>query len=85
MAITHNVPLGSQIDMLAELTPELVIEFPHDDDPMVQRLLRNKRDGIHADYTLAVFENLLKARFDVRSSKLLDGGTRTIFHATRRG
>jgi len=33
-------------------TPEIVIEFPHADDPMVKRLLLNKRDGIHSDYQL---------------------------------
>ena len=85
MAITYNVPLAAQIDMLATLTPELVIEFPHREDPMVQRLLRNKREGIHGDYALPVFEKLLSERFEIRSSRLLDGGTRTIFHGVRRG
>lgn len=84
MAITHNVPVPAQIDMLADLTPELVIEFPHHDDPMVKRLMRNKREGIHSDYSLPEFERALALRFDVRKSMLLDGGTRTIFHATRR-
>ena len=85
MAITYNVPLAAQIEMLAALTPEIVIEFPHQQDPMVQKLLRNKREGIHSDYALPVFEALLADKFNIRSSRLLDGGTRTIFHGVRRG
>ncbi len=84
LAITYNVPLAAQIEMLASLTPELVIEFPHANDPMVKRLLKNKREGIHNDYSLPVFEQLLCDKFDIRSSMLLAGGTRTIFHAIRR-
>ena len=84
VAITHNVPVAAQIDLLADLAPEVVIEFPHADDPMVRRLLRNKREGIHTDYDLATFESLLATRFTVTSKRLLAGGTRTIFHAARR-
>lgn len=85
LAITFNVPVAAQIDMLADLTPELVIEMPHADDPMVKKLLRNKREGIHSDFTLDEFERLLATRFDVKSRLALTGGTRTIFHAVRRG
>ena len=84
LAITFNVPVAAQIDMLADLTPELVIEMPHADDPMVRKLLKNKREGIHSDFTLDEFEKALATRFDVRSKMLLAGGTRTIFHVTRR-
>lgn len=85
LAITFNVPVAAQIDMLADATPELVIEMPHADDPMVKKLLKNKREGIHDDFTLAEFERLLSGRFDVKSKMLLAGGTRTIFHAVRKG
>ena len=85
LAITYNIPLGSQLDLLASLTPEMVIEFPHEDDQMVVRLLRNKRDGVFKDYNLAEFERLLGERFDITKKMLLAGGTRTIFHAKRRG
>lgn len=83
VAITHNVPVAAQLDLLADVAPEIVIEFPHADDPMVRRLLRNKREGIHSDYDLAVFEGLLSERFTIRSKRVLAGGTRTIFHASR--
>ncbi len=83
LAITYNVPLTAQLDLLASVTPELVIEMPHHDDPMVQVLLRNKRDGVHDDFTLEVFEQELAKRFTIRKKQLLAGGTRTIFHASR--
>ena len=85
LAITFNIPVAQQIDMLADLTPELVIEMPHADDPMVRKLLTNKRDGIHDDFNLDEFERLLTQRFTVKSKMLLAGGTRTIFHAVRKG
>jgi len=85
MAITFHVPLASQLDMFRDLTPELIIEMPHADDPMVRKLLTNKRDGIHDDFNLDEFERLLNERFIVKSKMLLSSGTRTIFHAVRKG
>jgi hypothetical protein len=84
MAITFHVPLASQLDMFHDLSPELIIEMPHADDPMVRKLLTNKRDGIHDDFNLGEFERLLEARFTVKSKMLLSSGTRTIFHAIRK-
>jgi hypothetical protein len=84
VAITFNIPVAAQLDMLATLSPEIVIEMPHADDPMVRKLLVNKRAGIHDDFSLDEFERLLNERFTVQSKMLLSSGTRTIFHATRR-
>lgn len=84
LAITYNVPIASQLDLLASITKELVIEMPHADDPMVKRLLLNKRDGIFDDFNLAEFERLLGERFTVKKKMLLSSGTRTIFHVTRK-
>ena len=84
VAITFNIPVAAQLDMLADLAPEIVIEMPHADDPMVRKLLVNKREGIHDDFNLQEFERLLSERFEVRSKMLLSSGTRTIFHAVRR-
>jgi ribosomal protein L11 methylase PrmA len=84
MAITFNVPVASQLDMLRDLTAELIIEMPHADDPMVRKLLTNKRAGIHDDFNLDEFERLLSERFTVKSKMLLSSGTRTIFHAVRK-
>ena len=85
MAITFNVPIASQLDMFRDLSSELIIEMPHADDPMVRKLLQNKRNGIHDDFNLENFERLLSERFDIKSKMLLAGGTRTIFHAVRKG
>lgn len=85
LAITFNIPLAAQLDMFRDLTPEMVIEMPHADDPMVQKLLVNKRAGIHDDFNLGEFERLLTERFDIKSKMLLSSGTRTIFHVTRKG
>ncbi len=84
LALTFNIPVTQQLDLLADLTSNLVIEFPSENDPMVKKLLRNKRAGIHDDYTLDNFERWLGERFDVTDRRVLAGGTRTIYHATRR-
>jgi hypothetical protein len=84
LALTANVPVPDVVDFFADLTPELVIEFPTPDDQMVKRLLRNKREGIHDDYTLDRFEAALTSRFDIRQRDELEGGTRVMYHATRR-
>ena len=84
LAITFNVPLAAQLDLFRDLTPEMVIEMPHADDPMVKKLLVNKRAGIHDDFTLEEFERLLNERFTVKSKMLLSSGTRTIFHVIRK-
>lgn len=84
LAITFNVPIDAQINLLADIAPELVIEMPHADDPKVRKLVINKRAGIHDDFTLENFERLLSQRFDIRQKLLLASGTRTIFHAVRK-
>ncbi|MEI8287823.1 MAG: methyltransferase, partial [Actinomycetes bacterium] len=84
LAITFHIPLAAQLDMFRDLTSEMVIEMPHADDPMVQKLLVNKRAGIHEDFNLDEFERLLTERFDIKSKMLLSSGTRTIFHVTRK-
>ena len=48
-----NVPVREFVDWLGGLGAALVIEFPTREDPMVQKLLAPKRDGLHPDYELA--------------------------------
>ena len=72
------------VDFLADAGAQLVVEFPTPDDPMVQGLLRNKREGIHDDYTVASFEAALAQRFDVARRDELPSGTRICYHATPR-
>src|SRR5262249_12730023 len=43
LSISRNVPLREVVRWLHELGGEVVVEFPHRDDPMVRRLLGSKR------------------------------------------
>jgi hypothetical protein len=81
LSITHNIPLREIVDWLRNLECEVVVEFPHRDDPMVQRLLEAKRSDAHPDYELSTFESLLADRFHVDESLRLASGTRTLFLA----
>jgi hypothetical protein len=84
LAITRNIPLASFLGWLRGLDSALVIEFPHEDDPMVRVLLEAKRPGTHDDYRRETFEEKLHEVFAVESSTSLSE-TRTIYHAHPRG
>ena len=81
LSISRNVPLREFVRWLNELDCEVVVEFPHRDDPMVQRLLGAKRKDAHPDYSLETFEELLRSRFRVANSLELPSGTRTLYYA----
>lgn len=80
LAITASIPLAEILDWLRDLGGELIVEFPHREDPMVQTLLRPKLEP-HQAYQQQSFESLLEARYEVAESKTLAGGTRTLYHA----
>jgi len=82
LCISRNVPLQEFVDFLADAGGQLVVEFPTPEDPMVQGLVRNKREGVHDDYTVANFEAALGRRYDVARRQELPGGTRICYHAT---
>jgi hypothetical protein len=84
LVITRNIPLASFLGWLRGLDSALVIEFPHEDDPMVRVLLEAKRPGTHDDYRRETFEEKLHEVFAVESSTSLSE-TRTIYHAHPRG
>jgi hypothetical protein len=81
LSISRNVPLREAVRWLHELGGEVVVEFPHRDDPMVRRLLGSKRADAHPDYTLETFDGLLRSRFRIADSHELPSGTRTLYHA----
>jgi hypothetical protein len=85
LTIAGNVPLRDVVEWLGSLGAALVVEFPDRDDPMVQRLLQPKRDGLHADYDRATFEKHLHEVFDVHRTADLQSGTRSLYFATPRG
>lgn len=80
LVITANVPLPEVVDHLADLGGALVVEWVGKDDPMVERLLRNK-DDVYADYALEVLEASLARRYEVVRRLPLESGTRTLFFA----
>ena len=84
VAIAANVPLADFLEWLRTLDTSLVIEFPTQDDAMVERLLRAKRPGTHRDYNREWFERCLTDRFDVRRSEELAGGRRVLYFARPR-
>ncbi len=84
LAISANVPVREIVEWLWSLGGALVIEFVTKADPMVRRLLQNKRDD-YADYDRGCFEECLKDRFDVVQVAELAGGTRILYFATPRG
>jgi SAM-dependent methyltransferase len=81
VAISANVPVREIVDWLAGLGSALVIEFPTREDPMVQKLLAPKREGLHPDYELGFFERCLGEAFDVQRSERLESGTRVLYFA----
>jgi SAM-dependent methyltransferase len=82
VAIAANVPVREIVAWLASLGGSLVVEFPTRDDPMVQKLLAPKRQGLHSDYERDVFEKCLHEAFDVHRSEELGSGTRVLYFAT---
>jgi hypothetical protein len=81
LAITSNVPIADLVDWFAEIGASLIVEFPAPDDAMVKRLLLNK-DAVYTDYSVAHFERVLGARFDIRNRLSLSSGTRILYYAT---
>jgi hypothetical protein len=83
LCIDAGIPLRELLAWLAGVGTELVIEFVERTDPMVQLLLRNRRDSCD-DYELGNFELWLHEYFDVVRQERLESGTRTLYHALTR-
>ena len=83
LAIGRNIPLADFVRWLADCGAEVVVEFVGREDPMVQRLLRNK-EVVGEGYTQEAFDACLTSAFDVMATESLGSGTRTLYHATPR-
>lgn len=83
LVIGANIPLHEILDWFTRLGTNLIIEFVARDDPMVCRLLQNKRDN-YVDYDQPAFERQLAERFDVRRREMLASGARTLYYAVAR-
>jgi hypothetical protein len=84
LALTNTVPLDEIVAFLADFGAPLVVEFPHDDDPMAARLLARKRAGVFDAYHRANWERALASRFAINTSEPLPAGTRTLYSCTPR-
>jgi hypothetical protein len=83
IVITGNVPMRDFIEWLSEQCNALIIEYVSKDDPMVKRLLLNKRDN-YEDYEQEFFEKTLAEHFEIESREMLRSGTRTLYFARSR-
>jgi SAM-dependent methyltransferase len=81
LAIGANLPVREIVGWLASLGSSLVIEFPTREDPMVEKLLAPKREGLHPDYEREFFERCLGEAFEVCRSQVLASRTRVLYFA----
>lgn len=80
VVISDSVPMAEFIRLVRTLGVEAVVEFPTEDDPKVQRLLRNKAGEPTHEYSRATFEGLLKGVFQIEAREVLPSGTRVLYH-----
>ena len=79
VVIGRNIPLDDFVVWLAQFNAEVILEFVGRDDPMVQRLLRNRRDQ-EFDYSEPALGAALERHFGDVRHETLASGTRTLFH-----
>jgi hypothetical protein len=74
LIITHNLPLTEVVDWLTELGSEVLIEWVPPDDPLVRRLMLNRRaEEIHEDYNETAFRSLIDRSFDLAADLPVEG------------
>ena len=79
VVIGRNVPLADFIAWLAGFGADVVLEFVDRGDPMVERLLRNRREQA-IDYSREAAEAGLQRHFEIAGRETLASGTRTVYH-----
>ena len=84
LAIGRNVPLGRIATYLAELAPNLVIEFVPKDDPMVRTLLATRED-VFPDYTIEGFRAAFAETWQIVDEAPVTGTPRVLFRMRRTG
>jgi hypothetical protein len=90
LALVHHLSIGANlamrevVDWLADLGGALVLEVPTRNDPMVQRLLAHKRQGLHPDYDRAWIQRCLADAFEIHRVEELGSRTRMLYHASPR-
>jgi hypothetical protein len=80
LVVGRNLPLRSVVDWLADLDSRIILEFVPPDDPMVLRLVANKRPHeVHTDYTEDALRGYLADRFVIEHEEAVPGGGRRVF------
>ena len=79
LVIGRNIPLDDFVAWLAQLGGEVVLEFVGPEDPMVERLLRNRQDQ-EFDYSAEAVGAALERHFAAVTHETLASGTRTLYH-----
>ncbi len=79
LVIGRNIPLDDFVAWLAQFGGEVVLEFVGPEDPMVERLLRNRQDQ-EFDYSAATVGAALERHFGSVVHETLASGTRTLYH-----
>jgi hypothetical protein len=83
LAIAGNVPLPRLAAWLAELGPELIVEFVPKGDPKVRRLLAARED-VFPDYTREGFEAAFASRYETLEVAPIRGSERILYRMRRR-
>ena len=79
LVIGRNIPLDDFVAWLAQFGGELVLEFVGPEDPMVERLLRNRQDQ-EFEYSAEAVGAALERHFGAVTHETLASGTRTLYH-----
>lgn len=78
LAIAKNIPLENLVDWLVGMAPKGIIEFVPKEDPMVQELLRFRKD-IFPDYSEDAFRILLLERSRIVHEERVSVSGRRLF------
>lgn len=75
------MPVAAFLDLVAETSPQAVVEFVAPDDPMSRRLMATRKTP-RDDYTRESFMEAVAPRFSVEGSTAVSP-TRDLFHLRR--
>lgn len=83
ISISGNVPLENFVEALSALAPGGVVEWVGKSDPMVQTLLKNRRD-VFDRYTWGHFKQVLEQSFEIEKTIEIGDGRRRLCRVRKR-
>ncbi len=78
LVIGKNIPLEDAVDWLVQVAPTGVIEFVPKKDPMVRRMLAQRKD-IFYDYDIETFRQILSSVSCIQQEEKISDNGRTLF------